>query len=237
MARLEDRYWWFQARRYLTRSLLASHGVPRGSVILDAGCGTGGTFAALAAQYTVVGLDRSLVALAFCRKRGMELLVGGDLQSIPLADASFDAVVACDVLEHVQDDQLALRELFRVSRPGAVLVVTVPALPWLWSEHDEALGHMRRYTKRDLMTRIRAAGWRLRRLNYAVSGLLPPIVLFRLWRRMARRSGAPRVDLFELPGPINSLLAMLSKLESWVAIRVPLPPGASLIAVATKPKE
>ena len=235
MARLEDVYWWFLARRALTRRLLIRAGLPPGSTVLDAGCGTGGTFAALRDRFRVIGLDRSPVALEFSRKRGMTRLVAGDIQRIPLRPASTDAAVACDVLEHVPDDAHAIAELWRVVRPGGVLVITVPALPWLWSEHDEALGHLRRYTKPQLRRLLIRAGWRIELLAYTVSALLPVITVFRWWRRLRRRPGQPRTDLVELPRPINSLLTWLTTAEGWLlSYGIPLPPGASLVALARK---
>ncbi|MCD6352273.1 MAG: class I SAM-dependent methyltransferase [Armatimonadetes bacterium] len=237
MYRLEHTYWWFAARRALVRDLLVRAGVPRGGRVLDAGCGTGGTFEALKDWWQVVGLDISSLALPLARQRGMTAGVVGRVEAIPLADGVFDAVVSCDVLEHLEEDVGALAELLRVTRPGGALVLTVPALPSLWSDHDEALEHLRRYTKAELAAKLRKAGWQVERLNYTVSLLLPPIAGFRLFRRLRRSHGAPRVDLFELPGPINAVLEVIAQVDRWLAARVPLPPGASLLAVARRPEE
>ncbi|MGD9518233.1 MAG: class I SAM-dependent methyltransferase [Armatimonadota bacterium] len=234
MYRLEETYWWFGARRLLVRYMLDKYRVAPGSLLMDAGCGTGGTFLALRDRWSLVGVDISPVALEFAKGRGMTLLVGADVQRLPFGQDVFDGVVACDVLEHLEDDVAALAELRRVTKANGVLVVTVPALPWLWSDHDEALGHLRRYTRRGLRSVLIEAGWKVERLNYSVTLLMPAIAGFRLFRRARRRSGAPKVDLFEMPGPVNAVLGAVCRLDSWLAARVAMLPGASLLAVGKK---
>lgn len=234
MARLEDTYWWFRTRRWLVRGLLERFRVPEGALVLDAGCGTGGIYSALRDRWQVVGCDLAPLALQYCRGRGMSMGVVADIAALPFREKVFDAVVSCDVLEHVPDDEQAARGLFQATKPGGIIVVTVPALPWLWSEHDEALDHRRRYTRRGLGTLLEHAGWRLELLNYTVSLLLPPIIAFRMWRRLGRQGAQRRVDVFELPRPIDALLGGISWADAWLAMRMAMPPGASLVAVARR---
>lgn len=236
MYRLEDTYWWFIARRALVRALLARAGVPQGGLVLDAGCGTGGTFAALTDRWRVMGVDVSPAAVGLARRRGMELATVGDVQTLPIADSTFDAVVNCDVVEHLARDVQGMAELLRVTKPGGLLVLTAPALPRLWSDHDEALSHLRRYTRRELKDKLTQAGWRIEWLNYSVSLLLPAIAAVRVFRRARRGRGAPKVDVFEMPTLINATLEMICCVDNWLATRVPMPPGASLVAVARKPE-
>jgi len=226
--------WRFLARRLLVRLLLRRAGVAPGSLVLDAGCGSGGTFAALRDTWQVLGADISPVAIEFCRSRGMELSVVGDITALPLRSGAVDAALSCDVFEHLDDDLAATRSLFEATRPGGVLVTTVPALPWLWSEHDIALQHRRRYTRKSLRAVLEAAGWRVEWLNYTVSILLPAIAVFRLLRRL-RGKHAPTVDFFRLPGPLNGLLMALECFEARLSARLPLPPGATLLAIARRP--
>ncbi len=235
MYRLEDRYWWFTSRRRLVRWCLRKLGLAGGALVLDAGSGTGGTYAAVRDIVQLVGCDKSEHALRYCKRRGMELLCAGDVQRLPFADASFDAVISCDVLEHVPDDAAAVREMLRVTRPGGYLVATVPALPWLWSEHDEALEHLRRYEKKQLRELVEAAGWRVLRLNYVLASLLLPIVVFRRAKAALSRADRPRVDLYEMPGPINAALAAVSSMDAWLSLRVPEPPGPSLVVIGQRP--
>lgn len=234
MARLEDTYWWFRTRRRLMRGLLERFRVPEGALILDAGCGTGGTYSALRDRWQVVGCDLAPLALQYCRQRGMDIAVVADVAAPPFRERVFDAVISCDVLEHVPDDELAARRLFETTKPGGIILVTVPALPWLWSEHDEALDHRRRYTREGLSGLLERAGWRMELLNYTVSLLLAPIVSFRMLRRLRRQGCEKRVDVFELPRPIDAFLGCISWVDAWLAMRVPLPPGASLVAVGRR---
>ncbi len=236
MYRLEDTYWWFIARRALVRALLARGGVPEGGLVLDAGCGTGGTFAALGDRWRAMGVDVSPAAVGLARQRGMELAAVGNVEALPLVDSAFDAVVNCDVVEHLERDVQGMAEMLRVTKPGGLLVLTAPALPFLWSDHDEALCHLRRYTRRELRDKLTQAGWRVEWLNYSVSLLLPAIAAVRIFRRARRGRGAPKVDLFEMPPLVNATLEMVCRADNWLATRVAMPPGASLVALARRPQ-
>ena len=111
----------------------------------------------------------------------------GTIEQLPFADGAFDLILATDVLEHLRDDHAALRELRRVAAPGAKLLATVPAYRWLWSQHDNAHHHFRRYTLRELRAALAAGGWRPVAESYFNSVLLPPIAAVRLLARRSRR--------------------------------------------------
>jgi len=237
MFELEDTYWWFAARRQLVADLIARHRPRPGPLrLLDVGCGTGATLGRLQAFGLVVGLDRSPEALRYCRRRDHQGLVRARVEQLPIASASVDVIAALDLLEHVPDDAAAAAELARALRPGGLLVLTVPALPALWSEHDEALEHRRRYRARRLRSLLEAAGLRVVRLSPLITALLPPIAVLRFAQRLLpRRRGAPQTAFIVPPRPVNRLLTLLLRVESrWVLGR-DLPAGVSLMAVARKP--
>ena len=224
MAALEDHHWWFVGRRKLLWSLLRREGgVARGARVLDAGCGTGRNLV----EFGGIGVDPSPDAVAAARARGVEV-VQAPVEALPFADASFDLLLATDVLEHVEDDGAALRELRRVAAPGALLLVTVPAHPWLWSGHDEALHHRRRYRRAELLREVRAAGWEPAVATWWNAALLPAIALVRSFSRGSRADhnrSAPRV------------LRLPMAVEAWLVGRgVNLPFGVSL-ALACRPSE
>jgi SAM-dependent methyltransferase len=233
---LEDTYWWFIGRRQLVRQLTQRYVRERDARLLDAGCGTGGTLEQLKGLGDLHGCDYSPVALAFCRTRGFERLASGDLAALPYADDSFRAIVSCDVLEHLPDDHAGLREMVRVLQPGGHLVVTVPAHSFLWSEHDEALGHLRRYSARELRRMLQEVGAEVVKLSPVVVVAFGPILLFRLLQRVhPKRPDEPRTDLRVLRPWLNNLLIATLKLENWLLRAINLPVGTSLVAVARKP--
>ncbi|MFN4179620.1 MAG: class I SAM-dependent methyltransferase [Armatimonadota bacterium] len=237
MARLEDRYWWFVGRRLIVRSLIQHFWKPRANpaLILDLGCGTGGSFSLLCNWGTVVGLDTSSVALNFARKRGMKNLLLGDAQLLPFSENCFDLVAVLDVLEHLEDDCQALREIWRVLKPRGAVVFTVPAFMSLWSVHDIALAHKRRYLFCEIHDKVVQAGFKLLHLSYAICPLLPTVFVFRKIQNLLMRNKEPATALIELPEPLNRFLIALLQLEAALLPFVRLPFGVSLVGLAEKP--
>ncbi|MER3501143.1 MAG: methylase [Candidatus Fervidibacterota bacterium] len=237
MARLEDRYWWFVGRRYIVRALALRFWRPcsNPALILDLGCGTGGSFALLRRWGMVVGLDPSEVALQFARQRGIKALVQGDGHFLPFANERFDLVAVLDVLEHLDDDERALREIWRVLKPGGAMVFTVPAFMSLWSVHDIALAHRRRYLYSDLFRKVGQAGFAVRQLSYAICLLMPAVFVFRKGQNWLMRGKAPATALIELPDFLNRLLIALLRGEATILPFLRLPFGVSLVGVAEKP--
>ena len=243
MYEMETRHWWFQASRRVLREVARRHWpTPRPGRelrLLDLGCGTGVTLDLFRQERRVRdhGMDVESAALGFCRKRGLRRLVRGSMDAVPFADAAFDVVTALDVIEHVEDDVAALRETARVLRPGGVALITVPAHPWLWSDHDRALHHVRRYRRRELIGRLRDAGLRPLYLSYYNSFLFPAVAaqrlaqgLVRAWRRPDPEP--PRSDVRLPPRPVNAALRELFAGERLWLARGRLPMGVSLVTVA-----
>lgn len=234
---LEETYWWFVGRRQLVQQLVRRYVQKPGARILDAGCGTGGTLKALQGLTDLYGCDVSREALAFCRQRSLKQLVAADVLALPYASASFQAVISCDVLEHLPDDQAGLREMLRVLQPGGFLFITVPAHRFLWSEHDEALGHRRRYRAKELRQKLQEAGANVLKLSAVVMFAFPPILLFRIGQRLRPKlPDEPRTDLRILKPWLNKLLIKSLQLENWLLQYLNLPLGTSYVAVAQKPE-
>ena len=247
MYRLEDRHWWFAARRTLLSSALERW---RGTLpaptaagplrLLDVGCGTGATLAHLSGYGEAYGVDVEPRALAFCRARGLRTnLALASASALPFADGTFQVAVALDVLEHVGDDRAAAREIARVLAPGGLLFASVPAYPSLWSGHDVALMHRRRYTRAAFESLLTGAGLSVEHRTHTVSALLPPVYLLRHFQRLARLGGSrpARADIYPTPPPLNALLRAELEWEGRVALRTPLPFGVSLFAVARKKRD
>jgi SAM-dependent methyltransferase len=221
-AALEQRHWWYAGRRALVRRLMA--GVPTGRG-LDVGSGSGGNAGVLRdLGWAMTALERSPTAAELARARGLAV-VRGDARQLPFADESFDLVMSTDMWEHIDDDKTVAQESFRVCRPGGRLLVAVPSGMDLWSGHDIALGHVRRYEKAELVDLIESAGFR-------VHDTMSWNVLLRPVARVRRRTNTHESEMV----PINPLLN--AALHSVVAVEARLPlqsrRGISLVARATR---
>jgi SAM-dependent methyltransferase len=234
---VEDRHWWFVGRRRIVLDQLSRYLTPAGSPhapgcrdrILDLGCGTGGVLAHLGRFGLACGIDPSPEAVGYCHERGLPVALGSGLE-LPFRDGSFAAVLALDVIEHVEDDVGMLREARRVLRPGGIVVITVPALPWLWSSHDVVNHHFRRYMRATLSRAVRAGGLTPVKVSYYNALLLPLAVT----RKVLHRLNGTGDHLETLPGPANALLRTILTAELPAIRRLDLPLGASLVCTARR---
>lgn len=225
---IEDRHWWFRSRRAVVRSLLSRAGVPPSPRILDAGCGTGANLREYERLGKVTGVDPFPEAIELCRERGLDNVVQARAEKLPFGPGSFELLFATDVIEHLDDDIVALRELRRVAADGARLVLTVPAYGWLWSDHDVSVHHRRRYTVERLRRSVRAAGWEPALDTYFFTTALPAVALVRTLKR-ARSNGDARSDLSLPPAPVNRLLELPTLAEAKAIERgARLPAGVSV---------
>ena len=228
----EDRHWWYRGRRTVLDGVLARLGLPAHARILDAGCGSGRNMVELARFGTVTGVELSQTSVALARARDSGEVIAGSMLEMPFADDSFDVAVTLDVIEHLEDDLAALRELRRTVAPGGSLLVTVPAYQWLWSGHDEINHHHRRYTRRSLQRVAEQAGWKQLRTTYFNSLLLPVAILLRVLERVDTKTTESSLDLWVPPAPANWLLERPLTLEAAMIARGGrIPAGLSLLAV------
>ena len=245
MYRFEDRYWWFVARRHLIATLLADH-IPKdgSSTILDIGCGTGAMLDELAPFGRVVGADFAPEALGFCRSRGERIgrrynLARADACRLPFASDRFDVVTAMDIIEHIDRDKDAVSEIARVLKPGGRLLATVPAYMSLWSEHDVALHHYRRYRAPEFKDIAQRAGLTVEKISYTLTSLFPLVWVFRQVAnslRRGRRNGSAQAHLVRFPDPINAALLSLVQAETGIIRHANLPFGVTIVLVARKPE-
>ena len=184
---------------------------------------------------TAEGVDISDEALQFCRKRGLENVRNADLLELPFAAETFDVVTALDVLEHLDDDTAALREFWRVLKPGGRAFIFAPAHRWLWSLQDEVSHHKRRYIARTLRDAVSKAGLEVERQTYVSTFLLPVIYLGRQWLKVRRRFRDFDTENDLHPKWSNGILRGIFQLEIPILRRTDMPFGASLLCVARKP--
>ncbi len=230
--RAEDRHWWYRGRRSVLERVIDDLRLPARARILDAGCGSGRNMVEFARHGTVTGIELSPTSVELARKREAGEVVEGSALEMPFDAGSFDLAASLDVIEHLQDDLQALRELRRVVVPGGSLLVTVPAYQWLWSGHDEINHHHRRYTRRSLQRVGEQAGWQQVRTTYFNSLLLPAAIALRVLDRFSRKTTESSLDLWVPPPPVNWLLERPLALEAVLIGRGGrIPAGLSLLAV------
>jgi SAM-dependent methyltransferase len=229
---LQDRHWWFAGRRAIVERVIRHYfGDGRRPSILEAGCGTGGNLAMLSRIGDPVAFEpdeyalRSAIAKADC-----DIRPGSLPEPYPFAGEQFDLIVALDVIEHVEKDLEGLQALRASLAPGGKLVMTVPALPWLWSAHDEHHHHYRRYTRTGLQRTLQEAGLRPVELTYYNTLLFPLAAGYRLL--MTSIGSKSSNDEALPPAPLNAALRAIFSAERFVIGRLPLPIGVSLLAVA-----
>jgi SAM-dependent methyltransferase len=246
MFMLESSHWYFRGKRVILSRVLQPY-LPLGRKlrILDLGCGTGGMLEELQGFGWACGLDASQAALGMCLRRHLtKVVLGNAATSLPFKAGSFDLVCAFDLLEHLPDEHSLILEAQRVLKPNGLFFITVPAFRFLWSEHDIALGHYRRYRAGDIGRLFDAKTLRVVRLTY-YNTLLFPIALPYRWlsRSIPRRVRAashkldqtPRSDFFvSLPSWTNRALLFCFKSEGWLLQHLSFPIGLSLIAIARR---
>jgi len=217
-ADIEQRHWWFVARRQIVGRLIQEV-LPPGpdATIVDVGCGTGANIAALADRYDCVGIDTSDQAIELARQRfpGVRFLTGRAPEDLGELMRQARLFTLMDVLEHVEDDFAMLSELLAAAEPGSLFLLTVPADDSLWTEHDESFGHYRRYDL-DRFRRVWAdLPVTTLLLSYFNARLYPVVRWVRaINRKRGRAAGRVGTD-FELPSrPVNWLLKNIFAGES-----------------------
>lgn len=232
MAVQEADHWWFRGRRAVIARLIGGMGLPGGARILETGCGTGGNLAMLARFGRVDAVEYDLAAREMAAaKSGAKIGFCELPDRIDAPDGAYDLVTLLDVLEHVEADVASLRALAAKLAPGGRILVTVPSGPWLWSAHDVAHHHKRRYTRASLRAAIGEAGLECRLIGHFNALLYPVAVAMRLAKRGLRRGGSDDA----MPGRrLNRALGAVFGFERRLVGRLPMPFGLSIFAVVAR---
>lgn len=239
---LEDNHWWHKAKRQLVFEAMDRLSITQNDKLLDVGCGTGKNVEAFASVCETHGIDISAEAVRFCKKRGLDTVIqtpNFPEKKLPYQQGSFKVITALDVIEHV-DDMAVLADIHRVLSSDGSVIVTVPALPFLWSKWDEVLHHKRRYTKKTLTDTLEQSGFEVTYCNYVYSFLVLPVLVVRRVKEflMSQASDAKQLEYqsdFKLSSPlVNRVFSAVAAVERWFVWRVPIPFGTSLVAVARK---
>ena len=241
-AAVEETHFWFLARREAILAALRRL-VPdlASRPLLDLGCGTGAlaTFLERSGVPLALGCDAHLEGLAIARERTRAPLALVDEGWLPPLRAGQRLIGLFDVLEHIDDDQSVLEALFRSLAPGGVLVITVPAHPFLFDEMDELAHHRRRYTRLGLEQKLRLVGFELRLITHFMATLVPLLVVARALGRAltgpTRTAERRRWQELRVIPMLNGLLLALLRAERWLARGRSLRFGTSLLAIAVHP--
>jgi len=233
MLDVDEHHWWYRGRRRIIRAELDKLTLPPNAQILDAGCGSGRTLEELQDYGEVRGIELNPEAAELARSRGQGEVEVGRLEDLPWDDETFDLITCLDVIEHTPDDRATLTELRRVTKPRGWMLVTVPAYQALWSPHDEANHHYRRYSRSTLLSAARDAGWTVERMTSFNTLLLAPAAAVRVVQRHRRRPAEEQTpDLHLGPQWLNGALERPMKIEArWLQRGRTLPAGLSLMAI------
>jgi len=239
MAEFEKTFWWHKGKLFLVQNLLnlLNKSTNTKLNILEIGCGSGEITSYLSQKNNVMGIDIFAEALDYCREKGLTNLVEGDINQLDITKyySTFDFILALDVLEHIQDDVETMHRAYSMLKPGGYFLVNVPAHKFLWSEHDEALHHKRRYHSLEITQKLKDCGFAIVKKSYFVTTAFFPIFFIRTWNTFFKKSAYPKTSYVPLPTYLNGLATKIMSLEAKLLCKFSLPLGTTLTVVAQKP--
>ena len=234
MAEQDQHHWWFVARRRILAELIRRVIKPvKRARVLEVGCGTGHNLEMLGGFGKLDACELDAIARGMASDRLGRPVLEARLPDLSMFKAgSYDIVALLDVLEHVPDDAGSLKAIRKLLKPGGALLLTVPANKWMWSAHDVAHHHFRRYSKGELGRLLSAAGYEVQLHSYFNSLLFPLVAAARIIGKLRGNESADDA----MPGAkVNAALERIFSLESGLIGRIPMPFGVSLVAVARRP--
>ena len=232
---LEKENWWFRVRRNLIFGLFKKYKIDNEKKILDYGCGSGFLVGQLQDRgFDVYGVDMSEDAINFGSSRGVNNLFRANGTRIKFPDEHFDVILAMDVIEHIEDDSLAVSELSRLLKPGGHLIITVPAYQWMWGVQDEVAHHFRRYTMGSFLKLVKStSGLKVIRRTYFNTFLFLPAALVRIASKAFKLKS--RESDFDINNNfLNKLLYTIFNLEVKLSSYISYPFGVSILIILSK---
>lgn len=237
MRAYSEYYWWHIGKRHLLKSLYEKFVKNKGNLaILEIGCGSGDVLSLVQDWGNVRGIDISPEAVNYCKIKGFKNVVCGDLATMDISNEKekYDIILALDVLEHIQDDVDIMKKVNKMLKREGLFFITVPAFKFLWSTHDEALHHKRRYHSVELRRKLIDSGFNILLLTHFVALLFFPISIIRLMSNFIRRSAYPKASYVDFPKIINLIFAEILKIESLIIRNFYQPFGTTIVSVAKK---
>jgi ubiquinone/menaquinone biosynthesis C-methylase UbiE len=238
--RVESTHWWWEGRRYLLKVILENK---KPKAIIDIGCGTGESLNYLQKLFPrtkLYGIDTSNEAVTYTKSRGHKNILNAKAEKVPFKNEMFDIVLLLDVLEHIKNDTQVLLEAKRIVTRNGLIIITSPALPLIWSDHDKNQGHFRRYTKKDFVKLAKKTNLHIIKNAYFNFFLSPIVILVRTLGKVSFLKSIVQYDnginyeVARIP-LINRMLTKIFKTELWfLAKGIRYPFGISLVAVLQK---
>ena len=227
---LQEQHWWFRARREILSEVIHSLALPANCDILEIGCGTGGNLSMLGGFGNVCGMEMHEEAAQYAQKiTGKDVRTGFLPGNIPF-EKKFDLICLLDVLEHIEDDEIAVRSLRRLLKPGGRTVITVPAYQWMFGRHDTLLHHFRRYSRKRLEVIFSNNNIEIEKLSYFNTLMLPIAIMAHITDTV---TSGEKCTGYETPAKwINYLFYQVFRLERFVICKLSTPFGCSLLLVS-----
>ena len=230
---LERTHWWFSGRRRVLKFLLSYLSIQKDSTVIDVGCGVGSNLPLLKSMgLKVIGIDSESYSLSFAKNLSGTLLINGDVLRLPVKSNSIGLVIATDLLEHLDDDSMGIKEIHRTLRREGKVILTVPAFKSLWGIQDVVGMHKRRYSKNEFLRKIEREGFIVLKSSYFNFFLFFPIFL---GRRLIRLLGVKIESENKINSPlINFFLKTLFSIEPYILKYFSFPFGVSVFCIARK---
>jgi SAM-dependent methyltransferase len=230
---LESTHWWFSGRRRLLKFLLSDLSIQRDAPVIDVGCGVGSNLPLLKSMgFKVIGIDSESYGLSFAKNLSGVLLINGDVLNLPVKSNSVELVIATDILEHLDDDSIGIKEIHRTLTRKGKVILTVPAFEFLWGIQDVIGMHKRRYSKNEFLRKIEREGFTVLKSSYFNFFLFFPIFL---GRRLIRLFGLKIESENKINSPlINFFLRTLLGIEPYILKYFSFPYGVSVFCIARK---
>jgi SAM-dependent methyltransferase len=232
MAEDESRHWWFSARRAILSTMIGQLDLPEKARILEIGCGTGGNLEMLAGfgDVSAFEMDEQARAMASKKTAGLyDIRAGQCPHEIPFDGQRFDLICMFDVLEHIEQDAETLAAIRPLLADNGRILIMVPAYQWLYGTHDIFLHHKRRYTSRQLRSKIAAAELRCTRMSHLNMFLFPLAAAARIKDRLF--PGGSATGAHVPPAMINGVFGNVFSSERHLLKHFNLPFGVSLLCV------
>jgi SAM-dependent methyltransferase len=231
---LESTHWWFCGRRRLLKVLLSFLNIQRDAPVLDVGCGVGSNLQLLESlRFKVIGIDSECYSLSLAKSRiSSTFLVNGDLTALPFKANSVGLIIATDILEHLDEDTIGIKEIYRTLKNQGKVIITVPAFEFLWGVQDIVGVHKRRYSKNELLKKIEQAGFKVLRSSYFNFFLFFPIFVS---RRLIQILGLKLKSENEINFPLlNFLFKTIFSIEPFILKYCSFPLGVSIFCIGKK---